>query len=116
MDYIVNPSWFYWASVFQDVKIFVTLFGCLSVVGFPIGCTIYISEMWDDDDDKEKRVKKIGMIGVTVGLVLILIGIFIPSKETMLQMQIARLATGDNVEMVLQRIMDMAKEIIEATK
>ena len=42
--------------------------------------------------------------------------IFVPNKETLLKMQLARLATGDNVEMVLQRITEAAKEIIGGTK
>ena len=114
MEQIVNPSMFYWAQVFGTVKVLSAIVAMLSIVIIAILLVAYFDNYigWDDEDDDAAMMRKTIKIAAIIVLILLPITIFTPSKETLIKMQIARLATGDNVEMVLQRITEVAKEII----
>ena len=118
MEQIVNPAFFYWASVFSGLKVafvFLTI-GCLVL----LACMFfyYDSEYcgWDDDDEMAIAFRKnMNKIAVAI-IVMAVIFIFVPSKQTMIEMQIAKMATGDNISAVIQKITEVAKEIIESAK
>ena len=114
MEQIVKPSMFYWAQVFGTVKVLSAIVAMLSIVIIAILLVAYFDNYigWDDEDDDAAMMRKTIKIVAIIVLILLPIIIFTPSKETLIKMQIARLATGDNVEMVLQRITEVAKEII----
>jgi len=112
MNYIVNPSLFYWAEVFDVMKVILGI--AIIVMSIVIELSVYF---WWDDDGKDAvvRRKKI-KIFIIVLIVFILLTIFLPSGETLVRMYIARLATGSNVELVIQKIIDVAQEIVKAFK
>ena len=117
MDYIVNPSLFYWAEVFDVMKV---IFGfTIIVMSIVTGLSFYsyFENYWWNDDNKDavasrKRIKKFIIIIIIITLLII----FLPSGNTLIRMYIARLATGSNVELVIQKIIDVAQEIVKAFK
>lgn len=118
MEQIVNPAFFYWASVFSGLKV---ALGILTLVCLVLSACMffyYDSEYcgWDDDDELAIAFRKnIKRIAVAI-IVMVMIFIFVPSKQTMIEMQIAKMATGDNISAVIEKITDVAKEIIESAK
>ena len=113
MNYIINPSWFYWVSVFDALKIVcIAASIAIAVIGGVI-CGDAMNEPWDKDLDKwSKRLKTV----FAVSAVLICVGVFIPSESTMIKMMLAKYATVDNVQLAYQAILDGAKYILDGLK
>ena len=113
-EYIINPMWFYWASVADGFKAF--------CIGLPIvifGGSIFLfiiaySEL-DDDDNKNKLIKTYLVI-VALLVMIVIIGILIPSKETLIEMEIAKHATYENADVLVQKIKEVSDYIIENLK
>ena len=114
-DYIINPALFYWVEVASCINLVAAIALTISLIAGSV--IIFVThDCYDEEDDEFKKGMKLGKKFLCVAAVCTLIIIFVPNKETLLKMQLARLATGDNVEMVLQRITEAAKEIIGGTK
>lgn len=113
-EYIINPSWFYWLSVADTAKIVLcVIFGCMLV-----GCIIMwpvLFEFWTGDEDdirKRKILTVFSVLAVLTGLV----AMFIPSRATLMEMQIARLATPENAAWTVDKLKEAVDYIVEAIK
>lgn len=118
MEQIVNPAFFYWASVFSGLKVASIILTVVCFIVLTIMFFYYDSEYngWDDDDEFAGAFRKnMKRIAVAI-IVMVMIMIFVPSKQTMIEMQIAKMATGDNISAVIEKITEVAKEIIESAK
>lgn len=111
--YIIDPMWFYWISVVDNVKI------VLSVIAFIVSCALLvtiIANVVDSDDDLDefwqgfKKCK--GLLIVAFAVCLILMVCFMPSSETLIKMEIAKHATYENATIAIEKIEEVAKEII----
>lgn len=113
MNYIVNPMWFYWINVLNNISfilalVIIVLFLVLSI-STPIVIYNYNEylEYFNNDKTKESYYKKVfkwikcGFISLIISSIVIIV---IPSEETIYKMMIAKYATSDNVEMVLEKI------------
>jgi hypothetical protein len=121
--YIINPSWFYWLNVVDAIG---TFFGAIVFVSIggtiasTIGYLMCLSEIknfpdWSDGEKARlpvwKRILKICIITAAVAGVFL---VFIPSKNTLIEMQIARYATYENAELTIETIKAAVDYIIEA--
>lgn len=113
MEYIINPSWFYWVSVFDWLKAVCLILGIVIIAGIII-CIVGIDYCYDDDEKKiwVKRLK----LSIMVSLLCIFAAVFIPSESTMIKMMLAKYATADNVQTAYQAILDGARYILEGLK
>ena len=87
-DYIVNPSFFYWAHVVDALifaMIFIGIFGSLASI-------IWAVSLWED----AQKITK-AMVALVISVLLCLSAAFVPTKKTMIEMEIARNATKSNV-------------------
>lgn len=109
MNYIINPSWFYWISVADGAKLFVLLCAILLTI---IGTIITIGGAVDEEDE----IKKNGIILILVSIVTWIVFIFIPGKQTLIEMMIARTATVDNANWTVETIKSAVDYIVEAIK
>lgn len=106
MDYIINPMLFYWLDIVDTVK--TVLLVAIIIIGIVFVCMI-ISH-YVDDEPKKKTIIRMG-----VALAVIIVAcIFIPSKQTLIEMQIARYATKQNVEVGIEAIKSATDYVIEA--
>ena len=121
--YIINPSWFYWLNVvdaigtFFGVIVVVSIGGMIaSTIGYLI-CHSCITDYPDKSDGERarlpvwKRILKISIITAAVAGVFL---VFIPSKSTLIEMQIARYATYENAEWTVETIKAAVDYIVEA--
>lgn len=110
--YIIDPMWFYWISVVDNVKI------VLSVIAFIISCALIVTTIanivdCDDLDEFWQGFKKCkGLLIVAFAVFLILMVCFMPSSETLIKMEIAKHATYENATIAIEKIEEVAKEII----
>ena len=110
MNYIINPWWFYWFSMFENLgimSIVMTVFGIVTTLIFVITyfCT------FDSEYNKEinamarKWMKGAGIFAA----IMLLLSVAIPSQETMIYMQIAKVATEENLDAAV----DTAKSVAD---
>lgn len=112
MDYIINPMWFYWLQVADDMKFLFELVGLICGV---IATAIWLGAVGSGETSIEegKRVAKIAKRFAIVFCLVFIIGIFIPSKQTLIEMEIAKHATYSNVESIKEQITDAADYILD---
>lgn len=111
--YIINPSWFYWISVVDTIKIVFIFLLVFAVCGVAAGIVCYCSAC---DDTDRKQAKLILNISAPVLIVTLLGVIFIPSRTTLIEMQVAKFATYENAEWSVEAVKSAVEYIIEAIK
>ena len=118
MNPIVNPLFFYFASVADSLCFIIAMFGTISLGVLAIEALICLIEYIDYEGDVEdvcafstsKKVVKWAMIS---SIILWTIFIFIPSKEVLIEMEVAKYATPDNIKTIVTEIVSTVKEMIE---
>ena len=121
MEYIINPSWFYWLNVADSALVFLCSICGVSALCF-IGSLIARGICADEYAPKESKEKmrkitrKITRISLIAFLVSGFIAIFIPSKNTLIEMMIAKTATYDNVSWTIEQVKQAVDYVISAIK
>ena len=123
MNYIINPSWFYWLGVVNSMRGFmlVAFIVAIIIVGvalivIPVNVSM-IREFPDLSDDERKNVRfftkalKVA-IGVCVASGLFLV--FVPSKETLIEMMIAKQATYENATWTVDALKSAVDYVVQA--
>lgn len=118
MNYIINPAWFYWMSVASGIKMVVLVVALLMLfpcIGFFINACIEAE--WDGfEDDDAKRSLKVSGKWLTISIILFVVFAFVPSKDTLIEMQVAKLATVENANWTLETIKSAVDYIVDAIK
>lgn len=116
MEYIINPSWFYWIEVSDCIK------GCAIATAVIFLCAAIIlavvAKMDDDfNEHRSANAKRKVLIYCLVSLaVCVAVIIFVPSKRTLIEMMIAKKATYDNVSWTIEQIKEAVDYVISAIK
>lgn len=125
MTYIINPWFFYFASLLDGLWILISIVLSLAIVG-TVGFSIWwLIEVYDNDndsdffvhddkdDDKEtpfanfcKKMIKVSVIATIISAVLMVV---VPSEEAVNKMMISSFITKENVE----KTKEEAKEIVD---
>lgn len=122
MNYIINPSWFYWLNVVDGLRTAFTaasiVFGVVEVTMTIITCMHYFQGKdygKDDPDYKMAKalIKPLIITGI-VTLVSIIAAVFIPSRETLIEMQVAKFVTYENAELGIDAVKSIIDYIINA--
>lgn len=103
-DYIINPSFFYWANV-VNALIFVMIF--IGVLG-SLASIIWAASRWEDD----KKITR-AIVALVISVLLCLAATFVPTKKTMIEMEIARNVTKSNVTEMKEDVKSVADYIFE---
>lgn len=116
MDYIINPAWFYWIEVANTIKgisigAIVTLFIACIILAIVVAMDRAFGE------DTEGKVHSAIFCKCLIALaVFTLVCVLVPSKRTLMEMQIARLATRSNVDLTIDKVKEIVDYIINAMK
>ena len=122
MDYIINPMWFYWINVADRLH---TIFGVASVllgiteiVFVVIAVTSYLSGKGYGPDDPDIQtakamIKPIIICGIVLAVTLVG-AVFIPAKDVLIEMTVAKFATLENTEWTVETIKSAVDYIVEA--
>lgn len=112
MNYIIDPMWFYWINVVNWIKGVVLAIAILTLVVAFVHMIIMCDDMdWSDD---EANSKKWCIVYVAIAIGFFLVSAFVPSKQTLIEMQVAKFATYENVEWTVETIKQAVDYIVEA--
>ena len=123
--YIVNPMFFYWIEVADQVKSFTIAATIISVIAVIIATIMLcvdasmLREFPSLSTGEQIRIpieRKVIKYGIIVFVVSSLIAIFIPSRDTIIYIQIAKLATVDNAELTVDAVKSAVDYIIQSVK
>lgn len=127
MDPIVSPWLIYLISVINSIRIFAFLLGL--IFGLPL-LIYFVSDCFNSinedilfpyqldqyEEIKEKNAKQIKKYFILC-LTFILVGLLIPSKETLITMLIANVITPDNInmsnELIKHNVQDYVNIIVD---
>lgn len=107
MNPIINPLFFYFISV-TDVLHFLLL-----IIGFGVVIICVFAGFICCVDYDAKDILKFFKKPIIIGLIIAIIGIFIPSKNTCYKMLTASLITPDNIEVVKDGTQELVDYIID---
>ena len=114
MDYIINPIWFYLLQIVSTLKVVTIIFAVISgpiLITLSIGCTSEQNFYYKDNYLSACSWKKKLTIPFFICLFL---GIFIPTETTITRMMVAQFATYDNAQVVITKITEGAKYIVDS--
>lgn len=104
----INPMWFYWIEILENLNIaMIILSAALVVTGIVYivtGKTDVDIPFNEEDQQKGLRHISIGIKLCVASAALVLLCVFIPSKQTMIEMKIAQFATKENGEFIINSI------------
>lgn len=141
-NYIIDPAVFYWINVLSIIQTVCAVIGGFTLTAF---ISLFIASLYKryeliepekpdkdsrydmeryqqemrfyEDDLKDLRmIKKYMMITLVAGCLMVLVSIFIPGKQTSVEMLIARTATFDNVNWTAQQVKEIVDYIVKALK
>ena len=113
MEYLINPMWFYWVHVIDTARTMIAVIFCIAILSAIILVGAVMGE-WCYDDKGTKLCKIWLAISIVVSVIFAFAFIFIPSKNTMVEMQIARYATKQNLEIGIDAIKSATDYVINA--
>ena len=122
MTYTINPMWIYWLNVAGQIREVILTFAAASfvfaVLYFIRGAVIRTDAYSENDFEysESERILKKAKILVGVAVVLCVIFALIPSKEAIIEMQIARFATVENAEWILDAVKSATDYIVSAIR
>lgn len=123
MNYIINPSWFYWLGVVNSMRGFmlVAFIVAIIIVGVSlIVIPVNVKLIRDDptiSDDEIKTVRfftKALKVAIGVCIVAGLFLVFVPSKETLIEMMIAKQATYENATWTVDALKSAVDYVVQA--
>lgn len=127
MTYIINPMWFYWISVADKIceatcSLAILLF-ISSATAYIAAAALKFNALDDDGFDREcpsyivgAKAQRVATVLAVLAVILLAISTFIPSRETLIEMQIARFTTVENAEWALDAVKSATDYIVSAIK
>ena len=122
MEPIISPSIFYWFEIISNLKIFLSILFGLSCVGLVFCIVSFIAMLVEEELETHtgKIIKKLCKFCTIITSIFGLLSIFIPSKETLMTMIVAKYVTPDNITAVggtiEESVSSIATEIIRVVE
>lgn len=109
MNYIVDPMFFYWTNVCNNLTMLFTLIGTLLAIAasaYVLCCIVdLISINW-----------RIATPLIIVTATCLLLSVFIPDKRTLITMEVAKHVTYESVDTVVEATQNAADYILNGLK
>ena len=127
MTYIINPMWFYWLSVVdrvcQLVHTLAILLFIFSAASYIVTAALKFNAIDYDGFDREcseyvagTKAQRVATVLAVLTVILYAIYAFIPPRETLIEMQIARFTTVENAEWALDAVKSATDYIVSAIR
>lgn len=110
MEYYISPSWIYWINVVNSLKVFFV--SLMIISGGSIILALPVTVV--DNVIQESTFKKLEIIACIIFMLSLFCILFVPSKEVLIEMEVAKLATKQNVELTVESLKSIVDYIIDA--
>ena len=123
MNYIINPSWFYWLGVVNSMRGFMLAAFIVAIIVVGVALIIIpvnvklIRDYPSISDDERKVVRfftKALKVAIGMCVVSALFVVFVPSKETLIEMMIAKQATYENATWTVDALKNAVDYVVQA--
>lgn len=111
MTCIINPMWFYWIHVAECLKTASCVLAVMALIFTASSGVVYW--LCEKDSDVE-AVKKMFVVSLVCAVVFGIPAMFIPSKNTLIEMKIAGITTKENIGWTVEQIKSVVDYIVEA--
>lgn len=114
MNYIIDPKLVYWISVASAIKMFLVIIAAIALLICVTVLLVYLSGDYYYDNEEEAKAKFKSISKVTIVFIsLIFISLFVPSKETSVEMIIASKVTTESIQATKEEIYDIIDYTVE---
>lgn len=114
MNYYINPMWFYWVRVIENLRVIVFAFMLVGGIGLLIATVCGWADGFGWSDDDNKRGWRIVSRCYVLFSFVILLYVFLPSRETLIEMMIAKNLTEQNVQNGIEAVKGAVDYIVQA--
>ena len=123
MNYIINPSWFYWLGVVNSMRgfmlaAFIVAIIIVGVALIVIPVNVKLIQDYPSISDDERKVVRFftKALKVSIGVFIVagLFLVFVPSKETLIEMMIAKQATYENATWTVDALKNAVDYVVQA--
>lgn len=123
MNYIINPSWFYWLGVVNSMRGFMLTAFIVAIIVIGVALIIIpvnvklVRDYPSISDDERKTVRfftKALKVAISVCVASGLFLVFVPSKETLIEMMIAKQATYENATWTVDALKNAVDYVVQA--
>ena len=119
MGYIIAPKLIYWINTFHNIQtalLVIAIFG-----GIVLGIVTVALAIEGEDGllNDYSKMKKKCIVGWIAESAIILALVFLPSRKTIIEMMVARIATRENIDLTvdgLKSVVDYIAETISNMK
>lgn len=113
-NYIINPSWFYWINVVDGLRFVATFVVILLGITAATVSLVYSPDGCEGEKRANVQLKKIMPILWVVWIASVLVLIFIPSKDTLITMMVAKYATYENAGLTVDALKSAIDYVVQA--
>lgn len=123
MNYIINPSWFYWLGVVNSMRGFMLAAFIVAIIIVGVALivipwnTYIIREFPRVSDDERKTLQfftKALKVAIGVCILAALFLVFVPSKDTLIEMMIAKQTTYENATWTVDALKSAVDYVVQA--
>lgn len=111
MTYLIDPKVFYWINVLSSLNGFMV--GCI-IVGIIVTTISWVTYWMYCDDEGEDYLKSVRILSLVILVVGVVGAVFIPNKETLITMLVAKTVTVENVGWTVDTLKEAVDYIVEA--
>ena len=104
--YYINPIWFYFIELCDNIKEMATIILVLCMIGFVV---LYILKLAGFEEEMKKKLP-INLVAI-IGIVSLTISLIVPTSTTVKEMMVASVVTHENVDATIEDV----KELIDYT-
>lgn len=132
MNYIINPSWFYWLQVINGLNVAFEIIAGIAIFAAIVLAVLTLINYFSGKDFRNRvdefgkptdsdwlsflSMRKVAIIFVIITIVSLIISIFIPNEETLISMMIAKYATKENLSITVDGIKSAVDYIVNIIK
>lgn len=126
---IIDPKIFYWANTFNGLSIALMVLGSFLIIGAVVAIIFWLYNNYQEIDygrgnhpaaECHKKYKdmstKVFFWCLIPGILMLVIGIFIPNKTTCAEMLAAKVVTWENTEWTIDQIKSVIDYVVQAMK
>lgn len=115
MQPYIDPSFFYWASVLDNLKIVLNVIGIVCLIAVAIivfVCWVCALDSGEFVANIKKSLKGLIVIA-SIGTAMVVIAAFVPSEAVLTKMMVARAITPDNVSKGVETVKEAVDYIVQ---